>query len=333
MRDSYTFGCVLIHDIRCSNSCVFCRAGEKDLPDDLTREAERKLHRDTVGVLRRGIRNLDVSGNEPLRYSKIAAYLAWIRPRFAKITLLDPGNRLHDPGFARSIVETGVDTFVVPLYGSTAGVHDSCVGNPGAFEQVSRGLANLVELRKASQRIELTTIILSQNAAHVLELARYVRDELRLPDLVVNSPMATAEEVGRFFHEFNVDYSGIRHVVLELAALTGLELRFRYVPPCLFSAGELEMLAGRGGIELLNAHFDYRLAGGEENRARLEYSSRYRLQVPHEGCHGCALYRGSACGGLLRLHHEANEGFAYNPVSEDLAQAIHPILRELRVNE
>jgi hypothetical protein len=102
---------VLIHDIACSNNCAFCRAGSKDLPADLERAAQGKLHHDTLGVLGQGLRNLNVSGNEPLAYSKIVAYLDWIPPRFDRITLLDPGNRLEDESLARAVAATGVDTF------------------------------------------------------------------------------------------------------------------------------------------------------------------------------------------------------------------------------
>lgn len=328
----YEFGCVLIHDIRCSNSCVFCRAGEKLLPADLTREAEHRLHRDTLGVLGKGLRNLNVSGNEPLRYSRIAAYLRWIRPRFEKITLLDPGNLLEDEGFAREIASTGVDAFVIPLYGSRTGIHDACVNNPGAFKRVTRGIRNLLIHMGKGQRLELTTIVLRQNADDLPDLARLVRDDLGLGDLTVNSPMATAEAVGRFFPDFDPGFGKVRSAVMGMSAVEGLFLHTRYIPPCIFQEGELEALAG-SRIEIFNVHFDYRLADSDENRERLEYSARYRRQVEHEGCPECSLRDEGLCSGVLEIHRDANSGYPFHPVPRRILERIRPVIRQLRVNE
>jgi MoaA/NifB/PqqE/SkfB family radical SAM enzyme len=331
--ESYSFGCVLLHDIRCSNNCVFCRAGEKDLPDDLPRAAEIKLFRDTVGIVRRGIVNLNVSGNEPLRYSKILAYLRWARPYFERITLLDPGNGLEDEAFARELVETDVDTIVIPLYGSTRRVHGRCVGNEEAFDRVTRGIANLLRLKRVSQRVEITSVVLRQNHEDMAALARLVRDRFGLDMLVVNSPMATEEAVGRFFATFDVGFERLRQVVLELARIDAMGLFFRYVPACLFEAGQLEELAQRGTVRLFNAYYSYNLADSEENARRIEYVNRYREQVRVEACRSCALSSRSGCGGILRMHRDANARYPFHPIDERLLERIRPLLRFQRVND
>ncbi len=332
-QESYSFGCVLLHDIRCSNNCVFCRAGEKDLPADLPRRAEIALFKDTVGILRRGIVNLNVSGNEPLRYSKILAYLRWARPLFRKITILDPGNVLQDEAFARELVDTGVDTIVIPLYGSRSEVHARCVGNEAAFDQVTRGIENLVRLKRSVQRVEVTTVVLKQNHEDLGGLAGMVRDRFGLDMLVINSPMAAEEAVGRFFGTFDVGFERLREVVVELGRLDGIGFFCRYVPVCLFTAGELEELAARGSIRLFNAHYTYNLAESEENARRIEYVERYREQVRVEACSACALSSRSGCGGILRVHREANASTTFHPIDARLLERIRPMLRFQRVND
>ncbi len=332
-HESYSFGCVLLHDIGCSNNCVFCRAGEKTLADDLPRHAEIKLFRDTVGIIRRGIVNLNVSGNEPLGYSKILAYLRWARPYFEKITILDPGNRLHDERFARELVDTDVDTIVIPVYGSCSEVHARCVDNDAAFDQVTQGLTNILRLKKSSQRVEVSTVVLKQNHEDMSALARMVRDRFGLDMLVINSPMATEEAVGRFFADFDVGFARLREVVLELGQLDGIGFFCRYVPVCLFTAGELEALAARGSIRLFNAHYTYNLAESDENARRIEYVERYREQVRVEGCTTCVLSSRSACGGILRMHREANAGTTFHPIDERLLARIRPMLRFQRIND
>ena len=329
---AFRFGSVLIHGLRCSNSCVFCRAGDRDLPEDLARAAEIKLHRETIDLQRRGIANLNVSGSEPLKYSKIIAYLRWARPLFRKITLLDPGNRLHDESFARELAETGVDVFVIPLYGSRAPVHDRCVGNRGAFGQVTKGISSLLKHKNKAQRVEISTIILKQNAAEVTRLPAMLKRRFGIASLAVNSPMAAEEAVGRFFGDFNVPYEKIRQVVLDLVRTPDFNFHLRYIPPCLFDSKELAAFARRGGMELFNVPYTYELADSEENREHLEYVGRYREQVATAACGSCSLAREDICGGILRMHHEANRDFEYHGLSKDLFRTARSIIRIQRVN-
>jgi hypothetical protein len=324
---------VLIHDIACSNNCVFCRAGSKDLPADLERAAEKTLHLDTLGVLSQGLRNINVSGNEPLAYSKIVAFLNWIRPRFDRITLLDPGNRLEDPRLAADLAATGIDTFVIPIYGAAAEVHDRCVDSPGAFAKVTTGIRNLLGHLLEGQRLELTTIVLTQNVDHMADLGSFVRDDLGVTDLTVNAPMATAEAVGRFFDTFDPGFGRIRDAILDLARVDGLALRCRYIPPCIFDADQLDTLARRGNLELFNVHFDYRLADSEANREQLEYATRYRSQAFHGRCSDCALRGDGTCSGILELHLSANRDYDFAPVTPQSAERIRHLLRDLCVNE
>lgn len=331
-EDSYEFGCVLIHDIKCSNNCVFCRAGEKDLPEDLTQKGEARLWQDTVGLLKKGMLRLNVSGNEPLRYSKIVAYLKWIRPQFEKITLLDPGNRLNNEKFAAALMKTNIDVVVIPLYGGRGKVHAACVNNKSAFNQVTRGISNLLEHKSRSQQVEISTMILKQNTGDMAGLAEYVRDRFGLKRLMVNSPMATQEGVGRFFEDFNAPYADVRRAVLELCDVQDMRYYFRYIPPCLFTTAELKRFVKRGGVEFFNVHFTYNLADSPDHRDRLQYVERYRQQVSTPACGRCSLHKQAVCTGILRMHAEANRDFTYHPITDRSFEKIRSIVRYQKVN-
>jgi MoaA/NifB/PqqE/SkfB family radical SAM enzyme len=155
------FGSILINP-KCSNNCVFCKPSNSIASGDLTKEQEKILFGDTLQFINEGIENIDISGSEPLNYSKIIEYLLWIRPRFKRIIVLDPGNRLSDPNFASRFAAANIDKIILPIYGSDASHHDKIVGNPGAFEKLIRGILNLQQLKKGP-RIELTSLILKQN--------------------------------------------------------------------------------------------------------------------------------------------------------------------------
>jgi len=329
---TYRFGCVLLHDLRCSNSCVFCRAGDEPLPDDLPPAAERRLHRDTASLISRGIRRIDVSGNEPLRYSKIVSYLRWIRPRFREIKLLDPGNLLEEEALAREVVEAGPDVIVLPLYGSHPSVHDACVRNDGAFRAVTRGIRHVLDRLGPRQRLDVSTLFLAQNRDDLPALARHLSEDLGVTSLAVNMPMATEEGVGRFFDEFAVSFPDLRRVVLEMAGVPRVRYHLRYVPPCLFSSRELRRLRERGGVDFFNAHFTYRLGDDSAHGDRLAYVDRYREQVPAEACSACALPSTGACDGILRMYLEANRDHPLRPVTASERSDLGDLLVYRRVN-
>jgi len=333
--EQYVFGSILIH-LRCSNKCVFCDFRLSDSPDDLTQEQEIQLFKDTAYFYENNFTAIDVSGSEPLRYSKIIPYLHRICSMFKRVIILDPGNSLHNEQFTKDIVKTGFYNIVIPIYGSTPKVHDSCVCNPGAHGKVIKGLRNLIKYKLPDQHFELTSVFLKQNINDIPKLARFIQNEYGINSLKINAPTAS-EEVegigGKKFSDFNVPFGQIRKAIIKLADIKGMGYDFHYTPLCIFSDKELLMLMKRRGVTFFNMFYTYNLSDTKANQNTCKYVERYRAQVFHDKCDQCYLKKAEICLGVRRMHYTANKNYNYNPISKKIYAVIKPIITVMKVNQ
>jgi len=323
----YVFGSILINKIKCSNNCVFCKAGSLDYPDDLSEESVAQLEHDTKYFFEKGIKTVDVSGSEPLKYSGIIPYLRRIRSLFDTIIVLDPGLKLANENFAKAFIRTGFDRIVLPIYGSAPAVHDACVQNKRAFKKLVAGIRNLQKFKKDHQQIEITTIILKQNKHNIVDLAMFLRDELGFSGIVVNAPMATEEGVGSFFDEFSVSFASIRDVILGLSKIEGMSFDFKYIPLCIFSEEELRWFNRHGRrMTFFNVFYTYNLPDGKKYEDHAKYVKRYREQVHFPTCDKCYLKKNNICSGILRLHYTKNARYRFHAITKETYDEIKPII-------
>lgn len=159
---------------RCDQLCVMCSQPPKKTHDDrfdLLEEACLLADPDTL---------IGVSGGEPTLYKE--ELLGMIeRVLGARLDLefhvlsnaqhfeREDVERLRDPLYRR--VSWGI-----PLYSADAGLHDRIVGKAGAFGRLEQSLANLI---MAGARVELRTVLLTDNLDALPELARLIAARLR----------------------------------------------------------------------------------------------------------------------------------------------------------
>ncbi|MDK1703111.1 His-Xaa-Ser system radical SAM maturase HxsC [Serratia rubidaea] len=157
---------------RCNNNCLFCSQPPKFADDSglLIQSALAIAAFDFDGLI-------GVSGGEPLVYGDdFLDFLHFIVENSPKTSLhvLTNGRQFSDLAYARKVKRISDDlniTFGIPLYSSTATIHDKLVGSSGAYSETVRGLINAGNL---GINIELRIIPTKQNVAELPNLVEYV---------------------------------------------------------------------------------------------------------------------------------------------------------------
>jgi MoaA/NifB/PqqE/SkfB family radical SAM enzyme len=307
---------------------VFCKPDKSLHNDDLGLEEEKKLLKDALYFRKNGFKRIDVSGSEPLKYSKIIEFLSWLSKSFDDISLLDPGNRLADKSFASRFAKTGISRVFIPIYGSEAKYHDAAVGNPGAFNQVVKGIKNLLELDSGIE-IRLTSVFLKQNIENFYDMFVFCRKEFGIYPWRLTMPYLHNDNKNIRFQDFLVSFSDIRRAVLKISRLDAEDIRIEYVPLCIFSE---EDLLGFNSIRFFNVFYLYNLSDDEINKRIKDIVKDYRNQEYLWQCEKCFLKKDGICGGILREHLLNNKDYHFNPLSEDLYNRVKKNIAFSKVN-
>lgn len=211
-------GVVLTVDSPCDLRCSFCTRGEGGIvPRHETRSPVDDLRFQVDVLAETRAATLDFGGDEPLSHPDLPKIACYARTRgFERLTVATAGVRLGEPGVAAALVAAGVDGVRVPLYGSTARVHDAITGRRGAFR---RALAGLRAARKAGLEIELRTLALRDNLASLAGLEPLaVRLGLTPPSVNQVAPRsADAADFRRSAPAYAAVFRALRHTNLRVS--------------------------------------------------------------------------------------------------------------------
>jgi Radical SAM superfamily len=270
---------LLLNKCLCDYRCIFCSMGgtlhiarargevhELDAAEEWAR-IER--------VLREGAADpesdaLHIMGNDPSNHPDLVRAVSFARELgFHTIVLETIGIRLEDPAFAAQLVDAGVTEFKIPLYGSTAEVHDAIVRLPGAHARVLKVLENLARHPVALQ-------------VHALLLKSNIAD---LPALLGRYPMS-------FRYPFRHDQADF--------AYAHYAPRLTEIPESLLGHSDIDVpcISGRSGGE---DRVELRMrpeAGGERDDDPHTRKHRPNKCRPED----CREYE--ACRGMYREYYE-----------------------------
>jgi MoaA/NifB/PqqE/SkfB family radical SAM enzyme len=154
----------------CNMSCAFCFI-DRTVPD----VAEGVLLR-AIDDLSRGQRDhLVLSGGEPTLHPDLPALIARAKTRgFRVIELQTNGVRAADPGYARALVEAGLNKATVSLHSVEPAVSDEITRLPGAFGKTIRALHHF---RALGIETQVAHVITKRNFAELPRMARFLREE------------------------------------------------------------------------------------------------------------------------------------------------------------
>ena len=130
----------------CNNDCTICMLSDfkTALPP-----ISFDLYKKVLADIRKDGRfeNLILSGAEVTTFDSLKKYVQYAAALecFRKIQIQTNGRRLSDKGYARQLVDCGVNEFFISIHGLEA-VHDSVTRRQGAFRETIAGLSNLADL-------------------------------------------------------------------------------------------------------------------------------------------------------------------------------------------
>lgn len=304
----------VILPIRCSNNCVFCRASKNDSiikVKEMSRKDEIDLLNDTLLLVKDKSDTLSITGSEALRYSKIIDYIKWARPKFKNIIIRDPGLRLSDFDFAESLFASGIDAIEIPIYGSTAEIHNSCVGNREAFAKMIRALENITILKKSyNVNVTFRSIFLRQNSEDISRIIDLLKKyNLYLMLLYVPVIQTGLEKDSEFFAP---DLLIVKDEIIKISSrLSNSNISVSYVPPCIFDDCELNSLRNIHLINLSESLVAKNKECGLTEREGYDVSLDYG-----EFCDECHLKINKICGGILKFYLERIDSSTIHPLSE-----------------
>ncbi len=152
----------------CSNKCIFCSRTHH--PENIE-SSHQILLSELQSHHPRNYNRVEIGSDEPLNYVYITDLLSHIKGRgFHNICIQTTGRKLNDIYFLSELIHSGANEFRVPLYGTTAAIHDSITQIKGSFSETLQGLENLVKRRI---KFALHTLILKQNLENLNDLQRF----------------------------------------------------------------------------------------------------------------------------------------------------------------
>jgi len=140
--------CGIMVGLDCSNRCKFCAGGKgfKQVKQDLKKQ-EIGIWKDLLNYKKKGYRDIEISGNDPLEYEKIVSLVKYIKKcGFKNILLNTHGKDLSDKRLADDLIKAGVNGFRIPIYSTKAHVHDEVTGVLGSYDLTIKGLKNILYL-------------------------------------------------------------------------------------------------------------------------------------------------------------------------------------------
>jgi len=155
----------------CNCHCVMCDIWKRKEPRELS-VPDLDRHRESLISL--GVRQVVLSGGEPLLHREFAALTSFFRDLNIRVTLLTTGLLLWQKA---QVIASGVDDIILSLDGPPS-IHDSIRRVPNAFQTIARGIKAVRAIRDRMP-ISCRTTVQKQNhnflratvdAAHTLTL-------------------------------------------------------------------------------------------------------------------------------------------------------------------
>lgn len=153
----------------CDNDCIFCKNQPRCSAEELMAQ-ERLVHENIAFHLGCGVLDIEISGADPGEYDALPELIQELKEGGVQAVCLSTnGFRCADQAWVHALVEAGLDTVKIPLYGSTATVHEQVARKPGCFRAAVRALEHFKSL---GANIKINSLIVRQNRENLIELYR-----------------------------------------------------------------------------------------------------------------------------------------------------------------
>jgi MoaA/NifB/PqqE/SkfB family radical SAM enzyme len=215
----------------CHLFCRFCNGRSKKSEFEI-REQGIKIYKNLVDFKNQGIKKIEISGCDPIEYKNIAELIAYIKKEgFECVRLSTHGTELAKSSLRKKLALSGLDDIRIPIYGSTAKIHDSVTRTPGSFKETVEGIKKIKELNPKIH-IQISCLMVKQNKNDLLNIVKFTKNELKIEDLYFSIPCIAKELIPFYipFKNLKLWLKKFYKAALEINQNT----RFLEIPFCLF---------------------------------------------------------------------------------------------------
>ena len=229
---------------RCNNRCSFCpqhhlRTGVLEPHDLTTRQAIARIREGR----RRKLTRIAFTGGEPTARGDLATIIAKAAEAgFREIGITSNGRMLSVRDTAEELLDAGLNRISFSLHSARRVLHDSLTGARGCFDQLKRGLGNVVELadRKGLDlKLHSITLLVPQTVGHVdetVELAAALGAEIHIVQ-----PFIASRTNLHVATDYFVGYPEIASAIAKagvVASRKGTRLKPYNIPYCILESLE-----------------------------------------------------------------------------------------------
>ena len=286
---------------RCMNSCNFCSGehGHVDLETSFKTHISEADH-----FISQGIKQIEISGGDPGEYSRIIDLIKYLKQHdVTTIQFSTHGRTLKDSVFALALKEAGVTSIRIPLYGSSASIHNLTTqyGNilkiGDAFKDTIEGIKNCstlgipivgYTLLNQHNKSDINNIIqlyvnLTDNGKNLMSLFVGVAFISRLDYEYTNTWYLPIKDMKLFIREIYLNHPPIP---------TNTNFSFLDIPYCVFEEYSDLVQNQFAGFPNLGLHKVEKL-----NRSEVSDGiPHYRIKSYFEECNNCDL--ADICGAV-----------------------------------
>lgn len=176
---------------KCNNRCLMCTNPEEQWPawdgsfDYDFNSIKSRLEKKKEELQESEI--LYLSGGEPTLHPQFLEILKFINQKFPKlkIMLLTNGRTFYYEKFAKILPSIKNLSMAVSFHGHNSKMHDSITRMPGSFNQVKKGLANILKNRRSGQEVEVRIVITGKNYKNLEDILALIKKEFPSVDRIV----------------------------------------------------------------------------------------------------------------------------------------------------
>lgn len=293
---------VVLYNAGCRCNCLFCKAGSKqhDMEKNISSELA-KLKR--IMADGHNIECVDISGNDPLEYLQLPSLIQEIKTMTGAedIVLATHGMSLKNIDLLNELIDAGVSSIRIPIYGHTATIHDSVTDCEGSFLDIMNAFRNL--RTKNLRRMIISTLVVFQNQSSLKEL------------FYLFSKMFFATEFHVGFAGFVPNSSISPNFIPDIAKLRetlSSDLKYLASKKLNYQVYDLPYCISEVEISRQNICVPYR---SYEHFNLSEYQKPIYLQKTKSSVCGSCKYD-SVCEGFYKTYHDAGK-FDFKPIIQN----------------
>ncbi len=285
----------------CRIHCLFCGSKDKVSKEELRRQ-EVDVYKNLKDLKSKGIKSIEISGADPGEYDKLPELIEYIKKEegFESVRLSTHGITLSDSDFLDKLIDSGLDSIRVPIYGSTAEVHDSVTQTKGSFDGVVSGIKDLK--KKADDvGIQVSCLMMKQNKDDLCNIVDFVVKELGIKNLYFSVPCIAQDNYDEFYVPFKdlVPYARkLYKYALEINSEYADEgphkIRFIEIPFCIFGEYNRDIVDNLTGPPHLGKYNQ----PPEQHKSEVEDLPKYRIKKKVEMCEDCDAFK--YCDGFFQ---------------------------------